>query len=56
VTDRAYFGSGLLRFLKDLRLHNEREWFLANQQRYENDVPRAVPAVDRGCGPRSQED
>jgi Transposase DDE domain len=27
VTDRAYFGPGLLRFLKDLRLHNEREWF-----------------------------
>jgi uncharacterized protein (TIGR02453 family) len=39
VTDRAYFGPGLLRFLKDLRLHNERKWFLANQQRYENDVP-----------------
>jgi uncharacterized protein (TIGR02453 family) len=41
VTDRAYFGPGLLRFLKDLTLHNEREWFLANQQPYENDV----------CGP-----
>ena len=38
MTDRAYFGPGLFRFLKDLRLHNEREWFLANQQRYENDV------------------
>jgi len=38
VADRAYFGPGLLRFLKDLRLHNEREWFLANQQRYEEDV------------------
>jgi uncharacterized protein (DUF2461 family) len=38
VTDRVYFGPGLLRFLKDLRLHNEREWFLANQQPYENDV------------------
>src|SRR5215469_4583830 len=35
VADRAYFGPGLLRFLKDLRLHNEREWFLTNQQRYE---------------------
>jgi uncharacterized protein (TIGR02453 family) len=32
------FGPGLFRFLKDLKLHNEREWFLANQQRYENDV------------------
>jgi uncharacterized protein (TIGR02453 family) len=34
VTDRAYFGPGLLGFLKDLRLHNDRGWFLANQQRY----------------------
>jgi len=38
VTDRAYFGPCLLRFLKDLTLHNEREWFLENQQPYENDV------------------
>ena len=38
MTTNGYFGPGLFRFLKDLRLHNEREWFLANQQPYENDV------------------
>ena len=38
MTTNGYFGPGLFRFLKDLKLHNEREWFLANQQRYENDV------------------
>ena len=34
----GYFGPGLFRFLKDLKTHNEREWFEANKQRYENDV------------------
>src|SRR5262245_15941754 len=38
MTTNRYFGPGLFRFLKDLKLHNAREWFLANQQRYENDV------------------
>src|SRR5215831_12331348 len=38
VTTNGYFGPGLFRFLKDLKLHNEREWFLTNQQRYENVV------------------
>ena len=34
----SYFGPGLFRFLKELKLHNEREWFLANRQRYEEEV------------------
>jgi uncharacterized protein (DUF2461 family) len=38
MTTNGYFRPGLFRFLKDLKLHNEWEWFLANQQRYENDV------------------
>src|SRR5215813_3808593 len=38
MTTNGYFGPGLFRFLRDLKTHNEREWFLANQQRYENDV------------------
>jgi hypothetical protein len=38
VPDHAYFGPDLLRFLEELKLHNDRDWFLANQQRYENDV------------------
>ena len=38
MTTNGYFGPGLFRFHKDLKLHNERQWFLANQQRYENDV------------------
>ena len=38
MTTNGYFGPGLFRFLRGLKTHNEREWFLANQQRYENDV------------------
>ena len=38
MTTNGYFRPGLFRFLKDLKLHNEWEWFLANQQRYEEDV------------------
>ncbi len=34
----SHFGPELFRFLKDLRAHNEREWFAANKVRYERDV------------------
>lgn len=34
----AYFGPDLLQFLTDLKNHNEREWFLANKSRYEDNV------------------
>src|SRR5215475_5213837 len=38
MTTNGYFGSGLFRFLRDLKLHNERAWFQANKRRYEADV------------------
>ena len=38
VADHAYFGPDLLRFLRGLKLHNDRDWFLADQQRYKADV------------------
>lgn len=38
MTTNGYFGPGLFRFLRDLKTHNEREWFQANKQRYEADV------------------
>ena len=34
----ARFGPELFRFLKDLRAHNDRNWFAANRARYERDV------------------
>ncbi len=34
----SHFGPEPFRFLKELRVHNEREWFAANKARYERDV------------------
>lgn len=34
----AHIGPGFFRFLRDLKRHNDREWFLANKGRYEADV------------------
>src|SRR5262249_13960156 len=35
---RAYFTPELFRFLRDLKRHNDRAWFQANKQRYEEYV------------------
>jgi uncharacterized protein (TIGR02453 family) len=34
----AYFSSALFRFLRDLKAHNDREWFLAHRAQYLADV------------------
>jgi uncharacterized protein (TIGR02453 family) len=34
-TEQAVFGPELFSFLKDLRAHNDRDWFAANRDRYE---------------------
>ena len=33
-----YFTSGCFKFLRDLKRHNDREWFAANRERYAADV------------------
>jgi uncharacterized protein (TIGR02453 family) len=38
------FGPELFRFLSDLKANNDRDWFAANKERYENDV--RGPALD----------
>jgi uncharacterized protein (TIGR02453 family) len=35
MENHAYFTRDSLRFLKDLREHNQRDWFMQNKQRYE---------------------
>src|SRR5919108_6356028 len=37
MTDRE-FGPELFSFLRDLKEHNDRDWFNANKDRYENDL------------------
>jgi uncharacterized protein (TIGR02453 family) len=32
----AYFGPGVFQFLSDLQAHNDRDWFLANKARFED--------------------
>jgi uncharacterized protein (TIGR02453 family) len=34
----AQFTPGLFRFLRELRSHNDRDWFAANKHRYESEV------------------
>jgi uncharacterized protein (TIGR02453 family) len=43
ATQRS-FGRELFRFLGDLKANNDRDWFAANRERYENDV--RGPALD----------
>ncbi len=38
MATRGHFGPDFLRFLSDLREHNDREWFLAHKNRYETAV------------------
>ena len=38
MTGRSYFSSDLFGFLRDLKANNNRDWFLANKQRYEKSV------------------
>jgi len=46
------FEPSLIRFLKELKQHNDRQWFQANKSRYEQDV--LVPCLEfiRAFGPR----
>jgi uncharacterized protein (TIGR02453 family) len=44
ATKTRSFGPELFRFLADLKANNDREWFAANKDRYENDV--RGPACD----------
>lgn len=48
----AGFGSGARRFLRELAAHNDREWFRANQERYEREVLEPAAAFVEELGPR----
>ena len=46
------FGPGLIRFLRDLEAHNNRDWFLANKERYEEEVREPALAFIHAMAPR----
>jgi uncharacterized protein (TIGR02453 family) len=47
-----HFGRELIKFLKDLRTNNNREWFQANKRRYEKDVRDPLLRFVTDFGPR----
>jgi uncharacterized protein (TIGR02453 family) len=47
-----HFGRELIKFLKDLRANNNREWFQANKQRYEKVVRDPLLRFVADFGPR----
>lgn len=48
----AYFDSDALRFLSDLRAHNDRVWFQANKERFESKVRDPMLHFIADLGPR----
>lgn len=46
-----YFSSDTYRFLKELKKHNDRDWFNANKRRYEQDVKEPALQFIRDAGP-----
>ncbi len=49
---QAQFTRELFRFLKDLKAHNDREWFQANKARYEEQARNPVLTFIGAIGPR----
>jgi hypothetical protein len=52
TTTQASFGPELLSFLTDLRANNNREWFAANKDRYEEDLVEPALAFINAFAPR----
>ena len=49
------FGPGLFRFLADLRENNDREWFAANRDRYDNELLEPALAFIEDFAPLLEE-
>src|ERR1051325_7956607 len=52
ATKEASFGPELFSFLGDLRANNNREWFAANKQRYEEQLLEPALAFIEAFAPR----
>lgn len=48
---KAYFTSELFKFFRELKVHNRREWFQANKDRYEEHVRRPFLAFIQAFAP-----
>jgi uncharacterized protein (TIGR02453 family) len=52
MSRRAYFTADLFRFLRELKRHNDRAWFQAHKQRYEECVRDPMLRFIADVGPR----
>jgi uncharacterized protein (TIGR02453 family) len=52
MAKRAYFTPELFQFLSELEAHNNRDWFLANKERYERTVRDPFLRFIADLGPR----
>jgi uncharacterized protein (TIGR02453 family) len=50
----AHFSPKLFRFLEDLAAHNDRDWFQANKERYEDELREPAQAFISDFGPLLQ--
>jgi uncharacterized protein (TIGR02453 family) len=51
---QSHFGRGLFDFLRDLKAHNDRDWFAANKDRYVADVQEPMLRFITDFGERVQ--
>ncbi len=49
---KSPFGPGLMKFLRELKAHNNRDWFLANKDRYEEHVREPAREFVRLMAPK----
>jgi uncharacterized protein (DUF2461 family) len=52
ATKQAVFSPGLFSFLADLQANNNREWFAANKERYEQQLLEPALAFIDAFAPR----
>lgn len=52
MTSRAHFSPALFKFLRDLRANNDRDWFQANKERYEDKLRHPAQQFISDFGPR----
>jgi uncharacterized protein (TIGR02453 family) len=55
TTEAPSFSAQLFAFLRELEQHNEREWFIANKSRYEDDIKEPALAFIEDIGHRLPE-
>ncbi|MFH2009192.1 MAG: DUF2461 domain-containing protein [bacterium] len=54
MPSKAHFTPALFKFLKELKAHNDRDWFKAHKDQYDRDVKEPALAFIRDFAPRLQ--